>query len=168
MKVVDHPSLEGVKCREDGAVFVPAARGHEAHWTFGSTNGHGYLRVCIARKTYRVHRLIAEAFHGPCPPGKDEVDHTDRNRSNNKPENLRWVSHVENCRNMSTNIKGMEDVVSPTVDKNAYMRALYANSPEFREKKKARNRAYRANDPEFREKQKARNRAYRAKKKEAA
>jgi hypothetical protein len=35
-----------------------------------------------------VHRLVYEAFIGPIPDG-DRVLHTDRDRANNRPENLR-------------------------------------------------------------------------------
>ncbi len=36
---------------------------------------------------HRLHRLICEAFHGPCPEGQ-ECRHLDGDPSNNRPENL--------------------------------------------------------------------------------
>lgn len=44
-----------------------------------------------------VHQLVANAFHGPCPP-KHEVNHKDGNRVNNRPANLEYVTHSENVR----------------------------------------------------------------------
>jgi hypothetical protein len=45
----------------------------------------------------RVHRLVASAFLGPHPVSKPEVNHKDRNRRNNRIENLEWVSRLENA-----------------------------------------------------------------------
>ena len=45
-----------------------------------------------------VHRLVAELFI-PNPDNLPEVDHRDRNRKNNRVENLRWTTHKHNCQN---------------------------------------------------------------------
>lgn len=42
-----------------------------------------------------VHRLVAEAFYGPCPPGL-ECRHLDGNPENNNAYNLKWGTHREN------------------------------------------------------------------------
>lgn len=62
----------------------------------------GYLIVALCAthigrppKTYRAHRLICEAFHGPCPEGH-ECAHNDGTRDNNAAANLRWATHAEN------------------------------------------------------------------------
>ena len=149
MRVVDHPFISGIKCREDGAVFIPAARGHAAHWTFGYRKSNGYREVGIAQKRLRVHRLICEAFHGPCPPDKGEVDHIDRDTANNRPENLRWATPSENLRNRSVNEESLRKYgVAAADDKAAYLRARYANDPEFRERRREYNRARRAKKKE--------------------
>lgn len=144
MKTVNHPYLEGVKCREDGAVWVPGGKtGRRSHWTFGALEKKGYLYVCVSRKHYKVHRLICEAFHGVCPPDKTEVDHIDRNPSNNKPENLRWCSRSENNRNTGVHEASVAKYgVSGADDRNAYQRSRYSNNPEERERRKARSHAY--------------------------
>jgi len=55
----------------------------------------GYATVRIAGKTYRVHKLVANAFIGPTPTGY-EVGHVDGDSSNNAVENLKYCTHVEN------------------------------------------------------------------------
>lgn len=45
----------------------------------------------------RVHIIVATAFHGPKPTKEHVVDHIDTNRRNNRPDNLRWVTRLENA-----------------------------------------------------------------------
>lgn len=94
-----HPTL-GILVCSDGHIMVPRTRHTKAHYTFGSSTDTGYKVVYINGKRYRVHRLVLETFIGECPKGF-ECDHKDRNRSNNRVENLRWVSHIDNNRNTS-------------------------------------------------------------------
>lgn len=44
----------------------------------------------------KVHRVLCEAFYGPAPEGKTQVNHIDCNRSNNHFMNLEWVTPSEN------------------------------------------------------------------------
>jgi len=43
-----------------------------------SVHPHGYLRVTISGKTWRVHRLIAATFLGPCPARSENMLHAGR------------------------------------------------------------------------------------------
>ena len=60
----------------------------------------GYCTVNLARagkkSARRIHRLVLEAFVGPCPPGMVAC-HGDGNRSNNALSNLRWDTHQSNA-----------------------------------------------------------------------
>ena len=60
---------------------------------------NGYLFVGLHNKgimkQYRIHRLVAEAFLTNSD-NKLEVNHIDRNKTNNKSVNLEWVDHKEN------------------------------------------------------------------------
>lgn len=47
------------------------------------------------RVTRPVHRLVLEAFVGPCPPGM-ECCHLDDDGYNNRLENLRWDTRSAN------------------------------------------------------------------------
>jgi hypothetical protein len=47
-------------------------------------------------KTYKVARLVCEAFKGPAPEGKNVCMHLDENSRNNIPDNLQWGTQKEN------------------------------------------------------------------------
>ena len=51
----------------------------------------------IFEKNYRMHRIIWMFFNGTFPIGA--IDHIDRNKTNNKIENLREVTVSENQQN---------------------------------------------------------------------
>ena len=65
------------------------------------TTHRGYQRLGMytknsdVRKTVRVHILVAKAFLPPIK-GKTNVNHKDRNKSNNHVENLEWTTTGEN------------------------------------------------------------------------
>lgn len=55
-------------------------------------NGYGYLRTKGDRQNIGVHRLVMETFN-PIPYSEDYyVDHINGKRTDNRLENLRWVS----------------------------------------------------------------------------
>lgn len=62
-------------------------------------NAKGYLFSAFYYNgklhTHLAHRVVAEAYLGPCPEGY-EVDHIDNNRANNSIRNLRYVTKSEN------------------------------------------------------------------------
>jgi len=58
----------------------------------------GHLEVKLGSnppRHHRIHRLVAEAFLGPCPDGM-EVCHNDSNPCNNAVHNLRYDTRHEN------------------------------------------------------------------------
>lgn len=84
--------------RDNGSIFRcrrpnKRKRPLDEKWTFGTPNkANGYMNV--ASET--VHRIVASAFHGNQPTEKHIVDHIDTNKRNNRPENLRWITRLEN------------------------------------------------------------------------
>lgn len=62
-------------------------------WTFGKKDHQkGYMNI----SNHTVHRIVAVAFLGKPPTEAHVVDHIDTNKCNNRPENLRWVTRLEN------------------------------------------------------------------------
>lgn len=47
-------------------------------------------------KTYKVHRLVCEAFNGPPPFQGAVCMHLDEDYRNNRPDNLAWGTQKEN------------------------------------------------------------------------
>jgi hypothetical protein len=67
--------------------------------TYGSLTADKYMAFNTpSRKSRRVHNVICTAFHGPKPSPAHVVNHIDFNKSNNKPENLEWVTQRENVQ----------------------------------------------------------------------
>lgn len=67
----------------------------------GRLDDDGYRRfgLCAAGKVthHFAHKLIALAFHGPCPSHCDQVAHWDGDKLNNRPSNLRWATVIDNA-----------------------------------------------------------------------
>lgn len=61
----------------------------------------GYKNVTLTlngkKKYFRLHVLVARAFI-PNPDNKPCVNHIDGDKSNNRADNLQWVTHSENTR----------------------------------------------------------------------
>jgi hypothetical protein len=89
---------ERFSVRDNGAVLKHPRidknpRPTDNQWTFGKPNKRtGYMEIA----SVRIHRIVATAFHGIPPTEQHVVDHIDTNRKNNRPENLRWVTKLEN------------------------------------------------------------------------
>lgn len=58
-----------------------------------------HVNVSIRGYPTAVHRLVLLAFVGPAPDGM-ECCHCDGNAANNRIENLRWDTHLENMRDL--------------------------------------------------------------------
>lgn len=89
---------ESYLVRDNGAVSRCSRPGQRKRplddvWTFGTPSSHdGYMAI----SGHKVHRIVATAFHGEPPNKSYVVDHIDTNRRNNRSENLRWVTRLEN------------------------------------------------------------------------
>ena len=67
------------------------------------SKNNGYIRCSLNNKNKYKHKIIAEQFiPNDDPINKIEVDHINNIRTDNRIENLRWVSKKENMRNRKT------------------------------------------------------------------
>lgn len=101
---------EHYSVRDNGAVYRHAREGKKVRkednvWTFGEKNlTNGYMLI----GSHRVHIIVATAFLGANDSSKLVVDHIDTNRCNNRPENLRWLTRLENALNNPATRKKIE------------------------------------------------------------
>src|SRR5574344_2678882 len=90
---------EQYSVRNNGAILRHSKEGRHSkldnEWTFGKQDKYsGYM----LHGQVRVHHVVATAFIGECPGSLKQyvVDHIDNNKCNNRPENLRWCTRLEN------------------------------------------------------------------------
>jgi len=66
--------------------------------TVESLDKLGYSRVTINKKSYLVHRIVYFMYYGYLP--ENDIDHINRNPSDNRISNLREVSRACNLKNI--------------------------------------------------------------------
>lgn len=114
----DIPDFPGYRVGDDGSVWSCRSPrgGLVGRWKRLKPNKSlRYATVALrkgGRYYYRyVARLVLEAFVGPCPPGMEACHFPDRNRSNNRLDNLRWDEHAANMADMAihgTRLRGSQ------------------------------------------------------------
>lgn len=116
--------------RDNGAVMRYPLDGKRPRptdnkWTTGKLNiKNGYLEIA----SVGIHRIVATAFHGEEPTKKHVVDHIDTNKQNNRPENLRWVTRLENILLNPITVKRIEIACGCSVEE------FLADPSKFRNK----------------------------------
>jgi len=109
-ELVCHYKDETYSVRDNGSVFRhpkenKKPRPTDNKWTFGKYDAKtGYAKIAGES----VHRIIATAFLGAAPSSQHVVDHIDTNRRNNRPENLRWITKLENILLNPITVKKIE------------------------------------------------------------
>lgn len=89
---------EEYSVRDNGAILRKTPEGKKERpldnqWTFGTKNpSNGYMTL----GSHRVHIIVATAYYGERDSKVYVVDHIDTNRCNNRVENLRWLTRLEN------------------------------------------------------------------------
>lgn len=120
----------GYQFRSDGTIWSRRARGRHAgefrktlSQVKGGLNAKGYIVATLTdtngrNRPHRVHRLILEAFVGPCPLGM-QCRHKDGDRTNNSLSNLAWGTPKENTTDKfrhGTMLMGMQVATSRLTD----------------------------------------------------
>ena len=95
---------------KDGDLYWRVNRGGKAK--VGTKAGaystsDGYIYVSIDGKKQAAPRLIFLLLKGYLP---EEIDHIDRNRTNNKIDNLREANHAQNMFNCSKHISNTSGI----------------------------------------------------------
>jgi len=101
-KILDFPDYEVSRSGE-----IRSCRFGRERILSGKSNGSGYVQVKLHQKYLLAHRVVARAFL-PNPDNLPHVDHINRIRTDNRVENLRWVSISDNMvnRNLPPNAFG--------------------------------------------------------------
>lgn len=82
-------------------------------WTFGNRDSaNGYMLIAGER----VHRIVATAFIGEAPSSEYVVDHINTNKMDNRPENLHWVTKLENIILNPITCKRIENLTGMPID----------------------------------------------------
>ncbi len=97
---------------DDGRVFSKKSRKYLKHRSM--TTGYKFISLCNQGKVKNmsIHRLVALHYIDN-PHNHPEVDHIDRDKSNNDISNLRWVDGSVNCQNTgmkNTNTSGHKNI----------------------------------------------------------
>lgn len=83
---------------KNGKLYWKQAKGRQAAGSEAGTNhGDGYKTVRINGKAVYVHRIIKEMTTGK--PVKNELDHKNRNRADNRPSNIKAATRTQNNLN---------------------------------------------------------------------
>jgi len=69
----------------------------------GYPTQRGWLRVKVGNTHYRVHRIAWKMFYGEDPPAGRDLDHINRDRTDNRINNLRVLTIKENRGSRRTN-----------------------------------------------------------------
>ena len=102
----------------DGQVYTkPRERVKAGFLKYNINNGYKYVILCNdgKQKTYKIHRLVAEHYITNYE-NKSFVDHINRDRLDNRVENLRWATKSENERNRT--IKNSKKIPYLWINKN--------------------------------------------------
>ena len=96
-------------------------------------NRDGYACVTLYRNNtkrgYLVSRVVCASFHGPPPTDSHHAAHTDGDKLNNRPGNLRWATQEENEADKighGTRLRGEAMVISKLTDDQ--VRAIRADT----------------------------------------
>ena len=87
----------GYTITDDGKVISYKFKEPRIMKTWYQKSGYENIKLCKNNQTYHflIHRLVAEAFI-PNPNNLPEVNHKNKNRADNRVENLEWCDRISN------------------------------------------------------------------------
>ena len=65
----------------------------------GHLNNKGYFYINLNKTTYQEHRILYQFYHNIILTENQQIDHINLDKTDNRKENLRLVSHSQNQMN---------------------------------------------------------------------
>jgi hypothetical protein len=115
----------------------------------GFDGGNGYIFIWVGNKKYLAHRLAWLYMEGYFPEEGIDVDHKDRDKSNNKWANLRMATRSCNNMNKSLQSNNTSGIKGVSIDSGKWKASITLNKKRhylgcFKEKHEAAMARYAA------------------------
>jgi len=95
--------LQELFAYNDGELIYKKCRGRQPIGSIAGAKHHtGYYQISVDKKLYLKHRLVYQYHYGNLLQ-EQQIDHIDRDRGNNKIENLRVADQTHNLYNTCVN-----------------------------------------------------------------
>ena len=91
----------------------------------------GYCQVKINGKTYYNHRILYQIYHNIILQPDQQVDHINRDKTDNRKENLRLRTHGENCCNRNKHKNNKLGIKNIHIYKEYYRIFITINKKQF-------------------------------------
>jgi hypothetical protein len=122
--ILDLPSLETLNDRfkydpETGILS-------RIRWGWGPCGyltSNGYLRIKVNDTHYRVHRIAWKMYYGEDPPKNRDIDHINRDKTDNRIANLRVATRSQNINNTTRALNKKPPKPKKTPEELANIRA---------------------------------------------
>lgn len=90
----------------------------------GCINKNGYITVHLGNNNYLLHRIVLQTFEPNVSFEELTVDHINGKRTDNRLENLQWLSKEDNVLAMINNRKEMNKELTRIIQKFGYKETL--------------------------------------------
>lgn len=95
--------------------WIAPGKGRSKKKPAGTKLSTGYLGIVIGPKRYLAHRLCWLLHYGELP--KDQIDHINGNKTDNRIVNLREATNSQNGKNLKLSARNTSGVTGVTFDK---------------------------------------------------
>ena len=123
LKIGDDGKLLRIRQLKDGSIKYSKPKCKE--------NNYGYIILTVAKKHVRYHVAVWILSTGKDIPYGYYIDHINGNKSDNKIENLRIVTHRENMQNMKCHREGCFHGVRFRKGKNKWNSRIWINGKKL-------------------------------------